>query len=154
MKTLHPTALRHQAEYVRQQFHLTVSPDVTVEDMLMPGFWAHHAGRLKKGDLIDVLGDGFDITLRVANSNVGFVNVYVIREWRDTTRTMSISDEEAEQIEASLPDGYVVDHTPRTLWRVRLKDGAVPISRDHKTKVEAITSAIKHHRQMLGQVAA
>lgn len=153
VKTLHAALMKHAAEYVRTQHHVVVEPGVEIKDVLVPKFWMHHASRLRKFDLIDVIGQGFDITLRVHETGNGYANVVMIRKWESEEKAFQVSDEEAAEIEASIPEGYVVDHHWKTQHRVRMKDGGQEISRDHKTRVEAIAAAIKHHKKTLGEAA-
>lgn len=153
MKTLHPTKMRNAAEYVRTQHHAVVEPDHSLEDVLAPGYWQHHVDRLRVNDLIDVIGERFDITLRVTAKGNGYVETRVLRAWVSEEATAKMTDEERAAIEASIPDGYVVDHTPKTLWRARLKDGGAEISRNHKSKVDAIQSALGHSQRARGIAA-
>lgn len=153
MKILHPTAMKHRAEFVRTQHHLNAEPGVSIEDVMIPGFWRHHSTRLKPGDLIDIMGEGYDITLRVKATGNGFVETYLLRKWLDDAPVYKMTAEEAAQIESAIPDGYVIDHTPRTLWRARMKDGGTEISRNHKTKPDAILSAIDHAKKTMGIAA-
>lgn len=153
MKTLHPTKMRNAAEYVRTQHHVIVDPGHTMEDVMMPGFWAHHVDRLRVYDLIDVIGEHFDATLRVTGKGNGFVETRVLRKWEDDAPVAKLSDEERAAIDATIPDGYVIDHTPKTGWRARLKDGGAELSRNHKTKVDAIKAAIVHAGRSQGIAA-
>jgi hypothetical protein len=153
MKTLHPTKMRNAAEYVRTQHHVVVDPDHSLEDVLTPGYWQHHVERLRVHDLIDVIGERFDATLRVTGKGNGYVETRPLRLWVSEEPAAKLSDEERATIEASIPDGYVIDHTPKTLWRARLKDGGGEISRSHKSKVEAIQSAIVHAGRARGIAA-
>jgi hypothetical protein len=52
-----------------------------------------------------------------------------------------------------IPDGYVVDHTPKTLWRVKLKDGGIELVRNQKTKADAIQAALGHAQRSQGIAA-
>jgi hypothetical protein len=153
MKVLHPTAMKHSADYLRTQHHVVVDPDVEISDILVPKFWCHYAARLRKFDLIDVIGQGFDITLRVHEIGNGYVNTVVIREWVDKSLISTASEDEEQEDAPKVPDGYVVDHNPKTLWRVRMKDSGSEISRNHKTKPEAIGAAIEHNNKALGIAA-
>lgn len=153
MKTLHPTKMRNAAEYVRTQHHVVVDPDHSLEDVTTPGYWAHHVDRLRVHDLIDVIGERFDVTLRVTDKGNGFVETRVLRKWLSEEPAAKLTDEEKAKIEASIPDGYVIDHTPKTGWRARLKDGGVEISRNHKSKVDAIQAALNHAARAQGIAA-
>lgn len=154
MKTLHPTKMRNAAEYVRTQHHVVVEPDHSIEDVLTPGYWQHHVDRLRVHDLIDVVGERFDATLRVIGKGNGYVETRLLRVWVSEEPAAKMTDEERATIEASIPDGYVVDHTPKTLWRARLKDGGAEISRNHKSKVDAIKDAVAHAARAQGQGVA
>ncbi|NLS19901.1 hypothetical protein HGP16_25515 [Rhizobium sp. P40RR-XXII] len=153
MKTLHPTKMRNAAEYVRTQHHVIVDPDHTIEDVLKPGYWAHHAERIRVYDLIDVIHNDFDLTLRVTGRGIGFVETRVLRAWISDDAEVSPSSSQPAKVEADIPDGYVVDHTPKTGWRARLKDGGAEISRNHKSKSDAIQAAINHAARAQGIAA-
>jgi hypothetical protein len=145
--------MRNAAEYVRTQHHVVVDPDHSLEDVTTPGYWAHHVDRLRVHDLIDVIGERFDVTLRVTDKGNGFVETRVLRKWLSEEPAAKLTDEEKAKIEASIPDGYVIDHTPKTGWRARLKDGGVEISRNHKSKVDAIQAALNHAARAQGIAA-
>lgn len=153
MKTLHPTKMRNAAEYLRTQHHVVVDQDHSLDDVMTPGYWQHHVERLRVHDLIDVIGERFDATLRVMSKGNGYVETRLLRKWVSEEPAAKLTDEERAAIEASIPDGYVIDHTPKTLWRARLKDGGAEISRNHKSKVEAINAAITHSQRAQGIAA-
>jgi hypothetical protein len=153
MKTLHPTKLRQSADYLRTQHHVRVDPDVTIEDVTTPGFWAHHVERIRVDDLIDVVGETFDMQLRATGKGVGFVEMRVLRKWVDKDPVTKLSPDEIAAIEATIPAGYTIDHTPKTGWRARLEDGGAEVSRNHKTKVEAIKAAVAHAARTQGIAA-
>lgn len=153
MKTLHPTKMRMSADYARGSHHVRVDPDHTIEDVTTPGYWSHHVDRLHVDDLIDVVSERFDLTLRVTGKGKGFVETRVLRKWESEAPAHKLSAEEAAAIESMIPDGYVIDHTPKTLWRARLKDGGVEIVRGMKSKAEAIQAAIAHAQRAQGIAA-
>lgn len=144
MKTLPATALgSRSADFNRTAYHLVVDPAVGIDDLMRPNFWAHHALNLRKGDVLDVLAmdDAFDITLRVVETGVGFVAMRPLRVWtRDghaegTAQPTDLPD---------VPGGYKVNHAPKTGWRVLTEDPVIEISRNHKSKLDAIHAAIDH----------
>lgn len=149
MKFLPATAMRHSADYLRTFHHIEVAEDVTIEDILTAGFWRHHSAKLRKGDLIDVLHQSgkFDITIRVVDVGNGFANVRLLRKWVD--EAVAKAEDEA----GDTPEGYVVDHTPRTLWRARMKDSAEEIGRNFKTRAEANAAAAAHAMKMHNKAA-
>lgn len=138
-KTLHPTKLRNSAEYARSIWHIVVDPGVTIDDVQVPGFWAHHTDKIRVNDLIDIIGEGFDLQLRATGKGIGYVETRLLRKWTDDAAVVA-----KPAADLDVPEGYVVDHTPRTLWRVRLKDGGVEVKRDIKTRSEAVDTAVAH----------
>lgn len=148
MKILPANSMNHMAEYERKNFHVEVAPDVTIEDVLKPGFWQHHIRKLGKYDLIDVLGHGWELRLRVLETGIAYATMRVLSKWVDAE--VSEANTKADSVE--VPDGYVVDHTPRTLWRARMNDGT-EIIRDQKTK-QAAAEAARKHAIKLGSIAA
>lgn len=154
MKTLPSTAMTRAADYARTYHHVNVDPSATLEDILRPGFWAHHVGRLKVGDLVDVLttDGGIDIQLRVIESGIGFVSMRPLRIWvREEADTGPQTPVEAL---GDVPDGYIVNHTPKTSWRVLTKEPSAEVSRGHKSKAEATNAAIAHAAKANGLVDA
>lgn len=150
MKKLHPTKLRNAADFQRSVWHVEVDPDVLIEDVTMPGFWQHHSHRMQVNDLIDVIGQTFDIQLRVIGKGIGFVETRLLRKWEDRTQSRATDVDAAGD---GVPDGYIVDHTPRTRWRTRLKDGAVEIKRDMPTREDAVAVAVAHAMRATGVAA-
>jgi hypothetical protein len=153
MKTLHPTKMRNTAEFVRSQHHVIIDADHKLEDVLKPGYWAHHAERIRVFDLIDVIHNDYDVTLRVTGKGIGYVETRILRAWISEAADANLSDEQNAEADATIPDGYVVDHHSKTGWRARLKDGGVEISRNHKSKVEAIQAALDHAARAQGLAA-
>lgn len=152
MNPLHPTKMKVAAEFARGHHFAVLDPTTKYEDIFVPKFWCHFAGKLKKYDLIEVVGQGFDVTVRVMDVGNGYAEV-VARPYVNETMAEPTVSAEVAALEAAIPDGYVVDHTPKTLWRARLKDGGIEISRNHKTKLEAIGEAMKHFNKSMGVAA-
>lgn len=152
MKVLHPNALRLGADHQRTVHHIDVQndPEITIEDVAKPGFWKHHAARIRSGDLIDVIGNGFDISLRVTGGGLGYVETRLLRLWQDETQSASAGQPDTAD---DVPEGYIVDFHSKTLHRVRIKPEGTEISRNHKTREEAIASARAHHAKTLGVAA-
>lgn len=153
MRPLHPTKMRHPADYLRTIHMVVVDPTDTIEDVLTPAFWAHHAERVRINDVVDVISDTFDLQLRVIGKGVGFVEMRVLRKWESDAPAAKLTADEIAAIEATIPDGYHIDHTPKTGWRAKLTNSGAEISRNHKSKVEAIQSAIVHSHRAQGMAA-
>lgn len=146
MKTLPATALRSNgADYLRTYHHVEVSPDVTLDDLLRPAFWAHHTTTLRVNDLVDVLTSdgGLDCQFRVIGKGVGYVTLRPLRIWQ--REEAKAATEPGDDDLPLVPDGYAVNFAPRTKWRVFTTDPHIEISRDHASRREAIEAAIAHN---------
>lgn len=152
-KVLPATAMTRSADYTRTYHHVTVSVDVSIEDVLRPSFWAHHTPRLNIGDLVDVLtaDDRFDLQLRVTEKKIGMVMMRPLRIW--TSDSAAASDDQADAEPLTVPEGYVVNHAPKTGWRALTKEPPLEISRNHKSRREATQAAIDHARLANGIAA-
>ena len=140
-KTLPATALgTHGAEYTRSLRHLNLDPQFTLEDVLTPSFWAHHAPKFTRGDVIDVLAadDSFDVTLRVTGVGRGFATMRVLRKWVNET-ALAVKDE------APIPENYNVKWAgPSAKYRVVMLNPNMIVSENHEDKASAIKAAIDH----------
>ncbi len=117
-------------------------PDVLLDDVLRPSFWAHHVDKFREDDLVDVISmdRAFDVQLRVVGKGVGYVNMDPLRvKQRHEVRA---ANETAEEIAA--PDGYSVNFAPKQGWRVMTKEPHLIISKDHKSRAEAVNAAVAH----------
>lgn len=144
MKTLPATAMTRSADFARTYHHVVVDPLATLTDILRPSFWAHHTQRLRANDMIDVLSSdgGLDISLRVVSVGIGMVEIRPLRIWVRDEAKPATNDELVEI--PDVPDGYKVNHAPKTGWRVLTEDPALEISRNHKSRLEATMAAIAH----------
>lgn len=153
MKLLSPNAIQNEAYYNRPAFFITVSPDIALEDVTNSRFWAHHVKKLPIHSIVEVVSeDGkFDIEMRVVGSGIGFVNMRVLRKWerKDLPKEQAVPD----VTEADIPEGYTVNHAPKTRWRAFIKEPLEEIRRDLPTKEHAIMAAIEHSK-LASQAAA
>lgn len=162
MKLLPSTALRSNgADFVRTYHHVTVDPEVSIEDLMRPGFWAHHTNSVRVNDLVDVLAaDGsLDCQFRVVGMGIGFIKLRPRIVWQSEDRkaekpTAAAKNDDADTPLPDLPDGYVVNHTPKTKWRVFTKEPHAEVSRDHASKRAAYEAAIAHAAIVTGKAAA
>jgi hypothetical protein len=153
-KRLPATSRPRPAEFVVTRRHVWVDPDVTLEDILRPSFWAHHANSdLNPGDLIDVVAKDFslDIQLRVIGKEPGIVKMRLLRsQVTDTPKKAEPDVPEAELPE--LPDNYKVAFAPKSGWVVRTIDPPQTVD-TRKTKPEAYQAAVMHHLKAEGVAA-
>lgn len=149
-KTLHPTKMKNLADYERSTYHVVLNdPSITLDDVLTPSFWQHHATNISIHSLIDVIGDGFDVQLRAVEKGIGYVKMRVLRKWEDRAVKASHPDQDD-----GVPDGYTVDHHSKTGWRVRLKNDGTEIGRQFTSRDLAVAKAVEHHAHASGQQAA
>jgi len=151
------------AETERSYFHVEVDADVSLQDILTPAFWGHHASRVKRGTLIDVIRRDLtlDVQLRVLETGKGFVKVRPIRVYEDEAAAAQIAETAAriEQINADdtveneiLPaDFYKISHVARGA-----KAGFVVIYKPTDTRIaeavalrpDAVRLALAHAKQL------
>lgn len=154
MKSLPATALRRNgADYERTYHHITVEQDVSLEDLLRPGFWVHHVGTLRVNDIVDVVSDVLDVQLRVIEKGIGLVKMRPRVIWaKDAvvgTDAAPVSDEPLP----SLPDGYEIKKGPRGRWRVFQKEPLIEVAGNIIEEREAVLAARAHY-QSANAVAA
>lgn len=152
MKFLHANALRQGADFQRTVHHIDVTHDqeITLEDVSKPGFWKHHATRINVGDMIDVIGNGFDISLRVTGKGLGFIETRLLRLWQDEEQQIAPTTADSGD---DVPDGYIVDFHSKTRHRLRMKPEGTLISQNHMTRADAIAAAKAHHAKAMGVAA-
>lgn len=145
MKPFLPTALR-QADFVRTVYHIEVDAAATLDDITEPANWVHLQKALKLHDRVEV----------VAKDGSWFADVLVTAAPSGQSQTfrvavlfkVNLSAFDPAQIinaapsfarpTAGVPDGYAVNHTPKTRWRVvRAADGETLI-RDLPTRDDAV----------------
>lgn len=148
METLpYPAMSNRAADYARTVHHVDAPNGVTVADVLRPAFWKNHAERVRVKDRIEILAvDGsFDVEVRVIGKEgpeknpTGLV-VNMLRLWTKDSPAVVLP----QVAEPRDFDGFKIDHTPRTRWRiVRRSDGAV-VARDIQSRPEAEQWVIDH----------
>lgn len=151
-KVLHASALRaNGADYQRTYHQIKVDHETTLEDILRPGFWAHHTNVLRVDDLIDILSadGGMDVQVRVIGKGIGMVNVRPLRVWLRQQEAAASDEPELTEV----PEGYTVSFAPTQRWRAMTNDPHMIVSKDHKSRSDAIRAAIDH-AQKAGALAA
>lgn len=154
VKVLNVNAMQRPADYERSYYHLSVPNDVRVGDLLRPGYWAHHAGKLKAGDLIDVLSAdlALDLQLRVIEAETGLVTMRLrfVSAAREDDELPD--DDEAEPL-LEAPLGYKVGFTEADHYYVisRMVKPPMTISTGHETHNDAVRAAIEHAAKAAGE---
>lgn len=134
-----------RADYARPYFHVVVPRDTTPDDVLRPGFWAHHANQLPVNTLIDILSEdgGLDMQVRVIGRGIGMVHMRPLRIWTQEQVAGAGNDEPDL---TDVPEGYTVNFAPKHRWRVIRDDPHAIISTGHTSRAEAVDAAVNHDR--------
>jgi|SRR5215217_8474301 len=150
LKTLSGGAMTQAAEYTRQSWHVVVDDDVSLADILVPAFWAHHAQKVKPGALIDVVNHDYslDVTLRVLAAGIGFVKVRAIRVHEDAEvvaeRTARAAEDAGDAEKMVLPEQYKITATGRGGFTVTYVPNDAKIATGKKTRADAVAVAKEH----------
>lgn len=123
------------AEYCRTVYQATPEPGTTLEDLLKPGFWAHVAAKLRKGDRIEVvIEDGtYFAELYVKHANKIEAHVHLMRE-------VQLAKSQTKDEELDLAKLFP-DHSIRFAagkWRILRKEDKAILKEELKSKAEAI----------------
>lgn len=129
-----PTNLE-ESTYARTIWCVKPEIKVTVEDMLVPGFWAHVAKRFKAGDHIEAVPDDrhYFAEFFVLAASDNWAKLVLLRE------TTLIKDD----VETST-EGPIVKWGGRDKWRVI--DGSEVLSKGHDDK-DAANAWLKEHKK-------
>jgi hypothetical protein len=120
------------------------------EDLLIPGFWAHHAKRVSPGDEIRALAeDGtWRATYLVVDKSLTWLKVREL-----TFNPFSVEEVDDTDLASFLAAHKVVHRGPRKWSVVREDDGAV-LTEDIAEKHEASAWLDRHARSQVGAKAA
>ncbi len=149
-KTLPGGAMNKAAEFDRQYWHVTVDDDVTLADILKPAFWAHHAAKLSKMALIDVVRHDLtlDVQLRVVNVGVGYAVVRPLRVFEDEAAVSARMEREAIDAgnaeQTKLPEEYKITTLGKGGFTVTYVPTDAKIATGKKTRAEAVAVARDH----------
>ncbi len=153
--TLPASALHRSAEYERSYWHVVVDDTITLDDLMRPAFWAHHANKLQRGHLVDVVRSDMtlDVQLRVLEAGVGFVvmrpRIVFEDEGAVAERQARAAIDAGEAVEMVLPEQYKITHTGRGGFTVTYVPTDAKIVTGKKTRAEAYAAA-KDHAQKAG----
>lgn len=151
-KMLPPNTRIDGADFRRTYRGVEVAPGTSLEDILRPVFWAHHVDKLQRHDLIDVVAsdNSLDVQVRVIGKKDGNVLIRPLRVYQDEAAIAAAAPKPAAVEPSALPDipeNYIVNHTPKTGWRVWSKVPSRELVRDRPSKLDAINWAVQHAKQ-------
>jgi hypothetical protein len=151
LKFLPATTRCEYADLSRTYRHIVVADDVTLADIKRPAFWRQKVAAISPGDLLDVVSKDFslDVQLRVTGKEPGLLFVRVLRAY-ERTEQAAIPVKETEAL-GEVPENYLVNHAPKTGWRVFTKEPSVELERNLKSKGDAINWAIAHAKRAAGE---
>jgi hypothetical protein len=154
MKNPGNTAL-NGADYTRTIRRMVVPNSMTMEEVSIPGNWANVFSKVKADDEVIVPEDrSWRLHLLVIETGVGWV--------KNGTAACDRSDQGRRQAEAGraageIPDdapappaGYTVNFAPAHKWRAMTSDPHLVVSKDHKTRADAIKAAHEHAAKAQG----
>lgn len=144
MKMLSPTTKVDDADFRRTYRGVEVPPGTTIDDVMRPGFWSHHSDKIQKNDLLDILAaDGsLDVQARVTGKKDGLITLRLLRAYQEEQASAPGAVEPIDL--PQVPDNYIVNHAPKTGWRVWTKVPSKELVRDLANKPAAIKWAISH----------
>jgi hypothetical protein len=158
MKIPAQTSLNN-AEYTRSTRFMTVPNSMTMEDVSVPGNWANVFSKVNVKDEVIVVPEDLSwrLHLLVVDKGVGWVK-NVLLHAIDLTKT-AIKPVAVEQ-PGDIPDdapapptGYTVNFAPAHKWRAMTSDPHLVVSKDHKTRADAIKAAHEHAAKAQGIAA-
>lgn len=138
-----------QAEYTAPRFHVRVDDDVTMDDIMRPAFWAHHAGKLRPFNTIEVVRQNLslDVELRVIEVGTGFVVVRPLRIWEDEAiaqaRAAAVESANTVGADTILPTEYKIT-TARGNHVLTYTPTDTKLGSSYKTHALAVAAAREH----------
>lgn len=148
-KVLAPTAVRHTAEYDAPRFHVRVDDDVTLEDIMRPAFWAHHAKTLRPFNVVEIVRQNMslDMEVRVLEVGTGYVVVRPLRFWEDKAvadaRAQAVAAADAGGADVVLPAEYKIT-SGRGSFVLTFIPNDTKLGSAYKSRAAAIVAAREH----------
>lgn len=142
-------------EYVSTRHDARIGQGVKPEDLLVPGFWAHHAVKLKPFDEIRARAeDGTWLaTYVVLDCSRTWAKVMQLSLHRLTTADVALTQASESEVQAFIKAHNVVHRGPHKWSVVRASDRAV-LQQGMEQKDQAIGWLDTHARSQVGGVPA
>ena len=142
------------ADQSRALRRIMVPVGMSIEDVLMPGNWAHLCSKIALDDEVIVWREdrAWRLHLLVVEVGAGLVRTIVLHKADNLLPSAGLAPKEPET-PLDPPAGYKINHTPKTGWRVLTEDPHMEVSRNHRTKHEATLAAISHAAKAQGIAA-
>jgi hypothetical protein len=167
MKIPANTAL-NSADFTRTLRRLVVPNDMTMEDVSIPGNWAHVSSKVKVDDEVIVSPEdrAWRLHLLVTETGIGWVKTALLHaiDLSNATHAIDLSKATPKKLAVQQPKdvaedapeppaGYTVNFAPAHKWRAMTNDPHMVVSKDHRTRDEAIAAAVAHSRKASGLAA-
>ena len=158
MKIPAQTAL-NSADYTRTLRRMVVPNDMTMDDISVPGSWANVFSKVKVDDEVIVTPEdrSWRLHLLVTETGVGWVKTALLHAIDlASVAAKAAKVEQPADIPPDAPEppeGYTVNFAPAHKWRAMTNDPHLVVSKDHKTRAEAVTAAIAHSQKASGLAA-
>jgi hypothetical protein len=145
-------ALREKA-YSIPTLHAEVPVEFDLADVLVPGAWAHHAAKVRKGHEIVVrrVDLAWRVHLQVTDVGVGFLRLHVLSKWENPDHAPAPREVEDGPL-PELPTNYKVTFAPKAGWVARTIDPPNTVA-TKPTRTLAHLAAIEHARLAEGIAA-
>lgn len=152
-------AALNSADFTRTLRRLIVPNSMTPEDVSVPGNWANVFSKVKVDDEVIVVPEDrtWRLHLLVVETGIGIVRTALLHAIDLTKVTAkqpaieqpgSITEDAPEP-----PDGYTVNFAPAHKWRAMTNDPHMVVSKDHRTRAEAVAAAVAHSKKASGLAA-
>jgi hypothetical protein len=158
MKIPANTAL-NGADFTRTIRRMVVPNSMTMEEVAIPGNWANVFSKVKADDEVIVTPEdrSWRLHLLVIETGVGWVKSALLHAI-DLTKVVAKPKpvEQPEEIPDDAPAppaGYTVNFAPAHKWRAMTSDPHLVVSKDHKTRADAIKAAHEHAAKSQGLAA-
>ena len=139
-----------QFDYGSTRFDAKIPYGVTLEDVLQPDFWAHHAKDLRPFDEIRVRADdgtwaAYLIVLDCART---WAKVHVLSQHNLVSEVSVTSEAEVK----AFIESHEVRHSAGRKWHIIRKSDRAVMSENIEQKEEAVAWLDKHAREQIGSL--
>jgi hypothetical protein len=154
MKIPAQTAL-NSADYTRTLRRMVVPNSMTMEDVSIPGNWANIFSKVTVDDEVIVTPEdrSWRLHLLVVERGTGWVKTALLHAIDLTKTAVKPVIEQTGELPEDAPqppEGYTVNFAPAHKWRAMTNDPHLVVSKDHKTRAEAVAAAIAHSQKASG----
>lgn len=147
------------SDYTFSRRCMTAPNGMEMEDLSIPGNWANIFSKVKVKDEVVVFAEDMSwrLELLVVETGVGWVKTALLHA---IDLTKNVAKKPVVEQPGDVPDdapmpppGYVVNFAPAHKWRAMTSDPHLVVSKDHKTRAEAVKAAHEHAAKASGLAA-